>query len=279
MTTMPVRLDRLERGLGELVSTLLGPTATVLWAPSEFPRESAHGLLVALRPIAGPSPIQGGAPSVAAWTLPLTATLTVEAVTPGDELVVDVSDVRVTYTVQIADDEETSRNALLALLQAALVSATFAAAGTDEITVAALEVGDLYNVSVGGPLTLDIDTEQTARVQIDEVASVIECQIYSTNRFMRAGAAFAMSRLLGQLGLNASRDILDAYGLSVNAGDAIALDDLAGPHWQSRRVSTWTVTQMSLAAEAAGEITSAVLGFEVRDGAAVISTNIEAPEP
>jgi hypothetical protein len=279
MTSQVVRLDRLERGLGAVVSALLGATATVLWAPSEFPRESAAGLLVALRPIAGPSPIQGGAPSVSAWTLPLGATLTVGAVSPGDVLALEISDWRVEYTVLLADTIETTRDAFLALIEAALVSVEAAAAGTDEITIEAPEVGDLYNLSVSGPLTLVIDTEQTARVQIDEVASVIEVQIYSTDRFMRAGAASAMSRLLGQLELNAARDILDAYGLSVNAGDAIALDDLAGPHWQSRRVSTWTVTQISLAAEAAGVITSAVLEFEARDGASVIATTIEAPEP
>lgn len=277
MTTFPVRLDRLEVGLGTLVATLL-PDATVVWAPSEFPRESANGLLVALRPIAGPSPRNGGAPSVQAWTLPLTLTLTITDATEGAVVFLRMSGRRFEYTVQAAETVETVRDAVLALIvdpAVSLVSASATAVSTDQIAIAADELGDLYNVDVSGPATIDVDTEQVATCQIDEVAHAVEVQIFAADRKQRSGAAHAMSRLLSAINLPSARDILNAYGLSVNAGPVVAADDRIGPVWQSRRITTMQVWQISLAAEPAGLITSVVLGFELRSGATIIEDTIE----
>lgn len=281
MTTYPVRLDRLEVGLGELVATLL-PDATVVWAPSELPREAARALFVALKPIAGPSPRNGGAPSVQAWTLPLELTLTITAATAGLVVFLRMSGRSFEYVIPGGATITTVRDAVLALIEdptESLVSATATAVSTNQIAIEADELGDLYNVEVSGPATIAVATEQVATCQLDEVAHAVEVQIFSADRKQRSGAAHAMARLLSRIEMPEARDVLNAYGLSVAPGPVVAADDRIGPVWQSRRITTMQVYQISLAAEPAGLITTVVLPLEWRNGSTVITDTPIEVEP
>ena len=254
MTTAAVRYDRLLRGLAEYVEALLPASTTVVWS-GDYPRESATPRFVTLNKIAGPrSAGQGGRSRVAA-VLPMTATLTVTAATVDSSAVLVVSGRRFSYQAQTGDTIEDVRDGLLvAIGSSPLVSATFVAAGTTQITITALTLGDVYGLSASGLASVAVNTEQACKVQLDEVLSVIDLQAFAVAGDPIDGADSLVANMIGAHELDAAQRILDAYGIGVHFGDPVNLDSLAGPVWESRISIPVTVSQMSLAAAATDEI-------------------------
>jgi hypothetical protein len=252
VTSLPVRLDRLQAGLVAWARTML-PDATVVWGPSEYPRESGRRQLVAIRMLTGPSDAPLGGAAAPTMILPIAATW--RAPVPGDTVGLRLSGRAWEYQLLAGDDPTDARDALLAVvLDAAgvgpLVSATFEAAGTDEITIAGTELGDLYQISAyGTQCEVVIDDDVVAQVQVSEATSLVEVQCFGT-REPRNGAAAMMSRLLSRLSLPIARDIFERFGLTLNpVGAPASIDALSGPQWESRSALTLQVTQVQLAAE------------------------------
>lgn len=259
MTTRPVRLDRLQAGIVAWLRQVL-PAATVVWGPSELPRGAASDLLVAARFLTGPTESPIGGAATPTTTLPTVARLTVDpAAVPGDSVRVEASGWAWEYTLVGGDTPALARDALLARMTVApvLVSATFAAQGTASIDVAALELGDLYQLRAGGPATWTVLDSEVAIVQASEVSALIELDFRATNRYPLGGAAAACSRVQSTLALPSVAELLDAYGLGVSPlGAPAQIDALSGPVWESRSVLSIRVSQLTLAAEAPGLIES-----------------------
>lgn len=259
MTTTVVRLDRLQAGLTAALRAAL-PSATVVWAPSEFPRASANALVLACRMLAGPDADPIGGESLTPATLPMTATLVVIAPVIGEAGILFVSGRRFEH-VFASTDATAERDAWLAeILDDPMVDATFEASDVDMITIAATEFGDLYKVSARGSasglVSLTVNTTETGLVQAVDVRSYVEIQAYSTSKFPRSGAAAMLNRFRGRTRLPTIANILDAHGLGFvgTPGRVVTLDALAGPTWQSRSALTVWISQLSLAAETAPRI-------------------------
>lgn len=289
MTTRVVHIERLQAGLVELCRTLV-PAATVVWAPSEFPRGAAADLIIACRLLAGPDDDPLGGASATPCTLPMTATLTILAATAGESIKLEASGRSFEYTIEIGDDIEAVRDGLLAEINAdpgPLVDATFAAASTDAIEIAAAELGDLYHLrvrqSTPGLAALAVGTTAAGLAQSVDVRSWVELQALSTARAPRSGAAAALATILGRRALPAAQGILERYGLAFTGapGRIVGLDALSGPAWQSRAAVTLYVSQVGLAVEAVGAITRARATLEARGATAApitISLDVDTEE-
>lgn len=278
MTTRPVRLDRTMAGLRALALALTPAGTVCRWSHGEYPGELDGSVLVTFRLLSGPFTAGLGEASGGPVTLPLTATLTITADTEGADAVLRVSGRRFKYRAQSGDDVEAIRDGLLAAIgdpdDDALVSATFTASGTDQITIAALEPGDLYDLTAYGLASLVVDTSAAIKCSTDDVMTVIDMQVFSRSRFPMDGAAAIMSKLIAAIDLPTARGIMDAYGIDVSFGRPVALDGLAGPRYVSRQSSTIQVTQVSLIAEASTPVETVESTITVRDAPGEATTQL-----
>lgn len=299
VTTRAVHLERLQAGLTELCRTLV-PAATVVWSPSELPRGAAASSIIACRLLAGPDDDPMGGSSATPCELPMTATLRILDTTVGESIALHASGRVFEYVIQSGDDVEAIRDGLLAVIAAdpgPLVDATFTAAATpvpdpdpdieDLITIAALELGDLYHLrlrqSTTGLASLTVITTGAGIAQSVDVRSWIELQAVSTSRSPRTGAAAVLSTILGRRNLPIAQRILERYGLAFTGapGRIVGIDALAGPAWQSRSAVTFYVAQVGLAVEPVGAITRARATLEARGATAdpiTISLDVDTEE-
>jgi hypothetical protein len=279
VTTAAVRYDRMLRGLAEYVEALTPAATTVVWS-GDYPRESATPRFVTLNKIAGPRSAGAGGRSRFAAVLPMTATLTVTAATEGESATLVVSGRRFSYQAESGDDVEAVRDGLLAAIGSSpLVSATFVAAGTDEITITALSLGDVYDLSASGLAEVAVDTEQACKVQLDEVLTVVDLQAFAIAGDPIDGADSLVANMVGAHELDAAQRILDAYGLGVHFGDPVNLDSLAGPRWESRVSVPVTVSQISLSAAATDQVREVRVTTTVRTPANEIADSMVVLEP
>lgn len=282
MTTRPVRLDRTMAGLRALVLALTPAGTACRWSHGEYPGELDGDVLVTFRLLSGPFTAGAGEASGGPVTLPLTATITIDDATEGDDAVLRVSGRRFEYRAQSGDDVTMIRDGLLAAIgdpeDDALVSATFTASGLDAIAIAALEPGDLYGLSASGLASLVVDTSAVVKASTDDVESVIDLQVFSRSRFPMDGAAAIMSALIAALDLPTARAIMDAYGIDVSFGRPVAIDSLAGPRYVSRQSSTIRVTQVSLIAEASTPVETVESTITFRDAPGEVTATLTVVE-
>lgn len=254
MTTRPVRLDRLQAGLVAWARAML-PDATVVWGPSEYPREQGRRQLVAIRMLTGPSDSPIGGSYTVTRDLPTAITWRAQTPVPGDTVGLALSGMRWEYVVQAGEDATDARDGLLAVILdtagvGPLVSATFEESGAADIAIEGLEIGDLYQpAAFGTQCTVIVDAEQTALLQISEATSLIEVQTFGLREPMN-GAANMMAKLLSRMTLPTSVDLFARFGLSVNpTGAPASIDALSGPQWESRSALSLRVSQIQMAAE------------------------------
>lgn len=256
MTTTPVRLDRLQAGLGDWISAVL-PTATVVWSGTGFPRANAGELVVTLRMLSPPSDSSLGGASVTTRTLPLTATVTLGTPTAGEAVRLAFSGLAWQYEIGAGETATDARDGLLAAVgPAPLVDVAIASVGSDKISLTPTSIGDLYSLSTRGTtlglISHTIDTSALAQIEVSEVSTQIEMQAWSTNPTPRGGAAAALSRLLSSRRLASRVDIMDAYGISIVGVPPRPIDisQLSGPDYSSRASVSLYISQVSFAAEA-----------------------------
>lgn len=272
MTTSPVRFDRLQAGLR---ASLLAayPDATVVWSPSEFPRAAAGPLMIAIKLIAGPTSRPLGGSWSTVRRLPTAATLRVLPAVQsavGEAVSFRASGWSWEYVIQPGDDESAVRDGLLAEVGVEpMVSAAFVAVAADSATITPAEVGDLYDVAARGSTPGLVEVSETtalAAVHVAEVSSRVEVQAYSTDRYVRSGAAGALTRWAASLRLPLQRRIWDVHGLSTaeSVGSPVNLDRMSGPNWESRAAIGFEVQQLSVSAEPAETIDNIRLSLSTR---------------
>lgn len=259
MTTTPVRLDRMQAGIVAWLATAF-PAATVLWSPSEWPGRAAGTLVLTAKVIAGPDSTPLGGECQPTAILPMTATarvLPAALAAVGEDVALRASGRTFEYRIGAGDSAiENIRDGWLAAILAdppgPCVDATFEAVDDDEIAIAALEAGDLWDLGVLGTglAELDVETDVVVETQIGELEAVIEIQAWATSRYPRGGALAALASLLSRRGLSTARGALDAWGLGINPGRVIPLDGMTGPAYASRATVSVRVTMLSFAVEA-----------------------------
>lgn len=271
MATRAIRLDRMQAGLVAWVSSVL-PSTTVVWGKQSLPRESAAASLATFSVIAGPRSAGQGGGSMRPWTLITTATITVPAVAEGDYLTIRASGTSATHQVTAGEDGDTeaARDSLLAELQASSITATFAAASTNQITISA-SPGDIYDL-IGQGVSVVTTASAPYAVQVDEAVYRVELQISSTDPSPMNGASSLMAELCASTDLPVPEAIRELCGLRVDMGNPINLSRLSGPDWQSREVVDIEVTLISLATSQAQALVQILANIEVRNDLATLET-------
>lgn len=270
--------DRVQGGLQAALSAVYSGLATVLWAPSEFPRAAADDLIVA-RLLSGPSPADGAQGGIGTYDLPQSATVTIAAPAAGERAVLEISGARWWHDVTAGQDAEAVRDALLAELADAdgpAFDGTATASSTDAIALAASSTAGLVGLRVAGPATLATAGEITCAVQHQHAVSRIELQAFSVNRYPRSGAAALLSRFVERCRLPSVTELLERWGVAL-WGPPSALLDLTpiSAGWESRAATQIQVATLSITAEAVDWIDAATLTL---DAAEVEQITIEAPE-
>ena len=273
-----VRIDRLQAGVIAWLSDAM-PSTTVLWAPSEFPRSTAGATFLAARILSGPDlDPQGGASRTPA-TLPTAMLLSVTGNTAGQDIRLELSGRAFVYTIQGGDSITDARDGLLAEIGSEpMVSATFAASGSDGITITADAIGDLYNTSIAGPATLAATASALAIVSTGLVTTRLEVQAYSTDRTPRGGALGTLSEIRGRARLPSATSILQIYGLALvgSPGRLIDITALSGPRWETRAAWDVRISQVTFAAEAVDPI-EIVNATATTDGGAMFPLQVTSP--
>lgn len=284
MSTHPVRLDRLQAGIVAWLSAAI-PSASVVWAPTGFPRAAEGPLVVTARLLAPPSASPLGGASTPVRMLPTSATVRVLAATAGAGVILRVSGRRWEILVPALATVESVRDALLdAVGEDPMVSATFVAGGTSRIVITPTTLGDLYGVSitsdVEGMAEVEAMPTTLAEVQLSDVRAYVEIQAWSQDATPRGGAAAALSRLETTRKLQATREVLDVYGLSIIGGvpAPVELDALSGPAWTSRASVSLYIGQIAIAAAAIVPV-ERVRGTLHVPPVAAVDIDSEPPEP
>lgn len=234
MSTYPIRLDRVQAGLVASVAAAL-PSAVAAWEGEWTPDGTAGDLFALLRVTSGFDASPRGGESRPTRTLPLAATLTIDA----------------PMRVWISGMwwEATDAADLLEQLDAVpLLSATYEAAG-DVVTFEATAPGDLYGL--GPAAAWVVDTSTVAEVLVESISGACSIDLYSRARGLRSGAMADLQRWRSQVGTTPGRELLDRYGLAIaDPIRILPLDALAGPRWDSRARASFNVTTLAVDATA-----------------------------
>lgn len=272
-----VYLHRLMSGVtASLLASAGAGNATVVWAPSDYPRPSAEPVILAAKLIGGPSGSPLGGEAVYEVELPTEALATFTG----------AGTVRLRaagwYWEATGASATALRDAMLAAIAAdpvPYVGATAVAVGAAQLRLTGTALGDLYHLGVSGPATFVATDSEPAVVQSGEVQSTIEVQAYSLTRHPYGGAADVLSAWLGKLLLPSQRDILDRYGLAVLGPrpGVVDLTTLSGPSWESRAAVRLSFGQIALSAEALLPIERIELGLNLSgDVPSPITVQIES---
>jgi len=289
MTTRSIRLDRMQAGLVAWVSAVL-PSATVAWGRTKLPREVAGQRLATFRVVSGPRSAGQGSASVRPWRVIEAASVTItDDIVEGASAGIIASGIKVEHTASAGESRGDVRDALLALLQASDIDATFTAADNGvSILITPTSPGDVtglialgsattaflpyYGSLVGSPYGGQSGATLTDRkVQIDEATYRIELQISDKRPEPMNGAGAAMAELFASTDLPPMQNVRDQYGLRVDMGTPINLDRLSGPDWESREVVDLNVTLMSISAAQATRMVQVFANIDARHGNAIIA--------
>lgn len=260
MTTTVVPAHRLQMGVEAWIASIL-PAASVLWNPVELPRESTRSLVVQPRVISGLTSATLGGIERRNTTLPMQVTATIAGVSPGDSVLLCFSGLSFEHTATAGQTGEDVRDALLVAVTSSLLhDVTAIGVGSDKIQLSAPSVGDMYGVSASsnteGVISLSVDATQSAQVTIGEAETTVQIQAYSTNRYLRLGAAQSLATLLARQNSQSAQSLLESYAISIlgPVGQIIDLTALSGPQFESRAAVNVQFTMPTIYAEAIDNI-------------------------
>lgn len=267
MSTEPVNLRFLQAGLLAWLRAQI-PGVNVLWDRSERPRTTTTDPVVLCRVVSGPTVGREGS-TVTSRLLPERVVVRVTGTT-GVAVVAEASGRRWDYGIQDGDTLEDIRDGLMSRMTAEpTIPATITARGTDGVEVEGYELGDLWNLSVRGPLAVEVEEASTAEVEAGDVGFVVEVEALSSQRYFRGGAHQALTHIQGSLRKSAGDYLLDAYGVSLSelTGTGITdLSGLSGSKYETRAVLRFGASMRSVDASPAILIEEVDLTLNARDG-------------
>jgi len=252
MTATPLRLDRLQQGLNEVLGSALsaryspGAVPTLSWAYGEQSFEStSEGGLISLSILAGPTPLNRdqsrGTPLSDTESIEITVTAAA-----AEAYTVALNCYAYTHVSDGVESAEDIRDALLALIQdgeADYGSVTATASGADTILLTANDPGGLWSLEVFGPLTGGnrVDSGDLLLLTEGQVQLDINFQTFSKGRAPRNGAWDLTQTLMSALQTPAYVQQLTRWGIGLGSkGTPIDISQVDGGHWSTR--TTFDVT-------------------------------------
>lgn len=264
---MTIRLDRVQRAAVATTQLLAGAGVRVLWAPSEFPRRTADGATITIRPVRGPLL---GPPDV--LSSEEATLLRWEIGTPVEDELVGLHLSGATWGVTATDDAEGTRDALLALFTGeTFPGVEITADGTDSIIFDTDDVpGLLWRPrAFGDDVTVAAVEAVTCEVATASAELTLELQAFAAGRGMSALAL--LSEVASGWALDASIAIRTQWGVSLRSiGELIDITSIAGATWESRASMRIAVSTRSYTALPIGRIES-VESTNTIDSASIVA--------
>ena len=234
-------IDRLRYAARALVLAAHPTGVQCVWDPSTFPRSpTTGGSIVTVKIARGPSRSQSqridrDTPTSLLWTI--------AALTANSRVGLRVSSVQRHTDLGAAPTAETARDALLAVLNAAVIGpallpgVTSAAVGTDSIRLTG-GAGTLYDASALGPgVTLTTEASAYAQLSTGHANALLEVQAYAEGRAPAAVALLMeLEAALRGADVDEIEEITGCTFARHPAGEIVDLTDMAGAEWESRAV-------------------------------------------
>lgn len=235
---LPLRLDRIQQGLFEVLSDALNPTR-VAWGYNQQAWETVPDEgLVLLTMVSGPRPFirrgKRGSLLNAVDSIPLT----IDAATPAARYVVNLNGFSY-YTDHTGGDTVTTiRDRLLDAINAdSLETATASAVGADGLTLTADSLGGLRHLTLSGPISAGAPVLNGASVLITEGAQemMVNVQSFSKGREPLNGAWALSTRAMAALQSEDYVETLRRYGVGLwGKGTVSDISTVAGGEWETR---------------------------------------------
>ena len=243
MIPLPIRLDRLQLGVNEILTDALdtsGGGPEVLWAYGQAVWEDnvPDAGLVSLDMIGGPQPFIRSGKRGTLLNAAATIVVTVDSVEIGKRYIVRLNGFDYFTDYQAADTVTTIRDRLRDLINAdPLETATASDTGGDAITLTADSLGGMRTRQLVGAISSSNLVLDGDSVLVTEGAQVmlINVQAFSKGREPRNGAWATQARVLAALQSEDYIETLRRFGVGVwSKGPPTDLSAIAGGHWETR---------------------------------------------
>lgn len=243
--------DRLMGGLSAAITEALPGTPTVVWSPSEYPRDDVNDF-IALRLISGPDIRDGRFESLGGMR-PLPTTIRVTCTNTSNALG-RIAATGAVWSLEVGNPEtaEAYRDRWLDELATVgkSLDATITPVSTNAFDIVGTNLWSLYGFSASGETSASITASTNAIAKTADAVMQVEIQCFSHTRYAYGGAMDTATRLLSSLDLPAVYDIMNSRGLVIlNRAPIIDLTTLSGPGWESRAALTINVGMRAFVAE------------------------------
>lgn len=241
-TQVPIRLDRLQTGIGLAMEAAYGtgagtPTVSFNYQEQSFEQVSDAGL-ISLSLVSGPVPfIRSGKRGTllnAATSIPLTVTVA----TVGQRYLVRLNDFDYFHDAVGGDTPTTIRDALIAQIEAdAYETATASTLAGDGLTLTADFAGGLRALQISGPITAGAPVPSGDSVLVTEGDQhlLLGIQAFSKGRELHTGAAALIAVALAAFQTESIFQVLRRYEVGIASKTTPTdLSAIAGAHWETR---------------------------------------------
>jgi hypothetical protein len=279
----PVRLDRVQQGIFDLVRTAVDPTE-VHWDYTEPAFEQLPAAMVGLRMIGGPGAwIRKGKRGTV--LTPITSVvLTVASVLVGKRYIIVLNDHDFFTDAVGGDTVDTIRDRLRDLITADGLDATAVDAGAGAITLAQTSLGSIRSLALVGSLTAAAPTVSSASVLLLEGTRtmLINAQAFSKTQEPFGGAWSVISQVEEALMTEDLIQDLTALGVLVWGKTApIDLSAIAGAHWETRASMDFTLSARSYSVRPVDTIETVDVDLTAKDvdGTTLATSTITVVSP
>ncbi len=266
----PVRLDRVQRGLYEVMESAIDPVP-VSWGYSEASYQTLPANIGVLTMIGGPGPWNRTAKRGSLIRVAEFISLNLQAAFGGGLYVIRVNGVDYRYESTFLDPISTIRDSLVAQINAdtqysGVEASTLPLPGGIVLTPAV--PGALREVKLVGQIeifSVDLSTTYYLLTEGTQTA-LINFQAYSKGRELRDGAWAVITKALACLQTESYVERLRGWGVGLwSKGQPTDLSQVSGAHWETRVSFDFTISMISQWAEPVDVIEFVNLDIDITD--------------
>lgn len=248
--TQGVRLDRVQRGLFLVASTLVtaGVASAATWVGQQHPRGADD--LMTLEMTSGPSPGHRiGEQSDVTLKPPDTVVVRVTAGTVGNRVWLRLNGFEHWYDIVAggteADRQLAARDALIASVNANHAAECVASiSDPNELLITANFFGGLWSLELFGDLLAGdgVFSDNAVNVTTGRENGLLTITTYSKSRELRNGARNMMMQILAEFRKTTTVDTLARYGMALGQrGVVVNLDAIQGGSWETSAACTFAI--------------------------------------
>lgn len=280
----PVRLDRVQRGLYEVIESAIDPVP-VSWGYSEASYETLPANIGVLTMIGGPGPWNRTAKRGRMIRVAEFITLDVQLSPGGGLYVIRISGVDYRYDATTLDPIFAIRDSLVEQINADTPYSGVEASALPipgGIALSPTQAGALRQVEIVGTIdVLSVDVSPVCYLLTEGTqTALINFQAYSKGREMRNGAWSVITKSLACLQTQSYVERLREWGIGLwSKGPPTDLSQISGAHWESRVSFDFTISMISQWAEPTDVIESVAVSMDIFDPTNAVVTQAEILAP